>query len=824
MLAVFFVLTGFAGLLAEQCFEKLLVSLVGASTPAAAIVLSVYFLGLTLGAFLYPKIRRAAWIPFRTYGLLEGGIGLWALFLAVGHSSLLGALTPILRMGVDHHIVLQILRFLVACGWILPPTLLMGATFPAVVDALEAIRVPSPRKTMSLFYTLNLAGAILGAFVGPYLFFPHLGLVGTLLLTCMIDFTVVVGVLIVMGCHPKTLTRPAINYMEEGYGNFKDKRSFILVFIGFFSGFLFFALEVLWTHLIGAVLGNSVYAFAAMLSLVLVGLFVGGLLASILFKEKRPISPLTVSIMLIFGSLVLAWQKGQWDHVPILFMVWGQGLTEFTQGEILRWVQAARLLVPPSILFGMVYPSLFRMDVFPQHNRARMMGLVSAANSIGCVLGALLCGFLLIPGLGSESTSVLLGVSSLLAGLGLAAVYGAGWSRRMVVGLCVLVLLIWASGERWNLLHLTSGGHVYFGPGHVQANTKLHSFHEDTLGGITTVVSTPPTPRKDGLAPPPIKTLLTNGKFQANDAGEVFAQTGVALIPILYTPRQESALVIGLGSGHSAEVVREMGFNKIDIAEISPGIVEAARRHFPHVNGGILEKPSTRLFMEDGRNVLLLRQHSYDLITMEISSVWFAGSTSLYCQEFYELAKNRLNRGGVLQQWIQIHHIGTEELGSVVASMHAVFPYVSFWVFGGQGILLGSMEPQVLQGVAIKRFLDKDLFKGAEGDVITALSRVLASRLLTSEDINRMLTRLSFIINTDANRYLEYATPKYNLDKSPLERANLLAFSRFATFPRYVSPVGISGEAESAILGIDSTAQRTVLNLPIPKNSGAGIR
>jgi len=76
-----FVLTGAVALVAEQVFERLLSTVVGASTPAGTIVLAVYFCGLTAGGLLYPAFTARLRRPLLLYGLLEGFVGLWALGL-----------------------------------------------------------------------------------------------------------------------------------------------------------------------------------------------------------------------------------------------------------------------------------------------------------------------------------------------------------------------------------------------------------------------------------------------------------------------------------------------------------------------------------------------------------------------------------------------------------------------------------------------------------------------------------------------------------------------------------------------------------------------
>ena len=783
LLAAMFVATGFTGLLAEQSFEKLLSSLLGASTPAAAVVLAVYFLGLTLGAMAYLRCARPGANPVRLYAGLEIMVALWSLLLLVGSQRLVLVFVPLLRLGAGRFWLLQALRSLVALIWILPPTLAMGATFPAIADALATIRVPQPRRAMSRFYSLNLTGAILGALAGPYFIFPTWGLYGALGLTFFVDG--LVGGL-AWGVSEGRLwarTRIVPRQPSTAHQPTRDPQHLLLLGVAFASGFIFFSLEVVWTHLIAAVLGNSIYAFAAMLALVLMGLGIGGSMATRLFQDRKPASTLVVAGLVLCGSLSLAWQQGQWPEVPLQFIRWGGNLDTFGDGELLRWIQAGRLLLPSAILFGMVYPALFRLRVFQGESLGRLAAKVGAANSIGCVMGALLTGFVLIPFMGSQGTLMGLGYLGVL--MALILVFGFSRSRaRWALAVSALLLGgFWSALPGWNRLSLTSGGHVYFAPGHVRPWSRLLFFHEDTLGGITTVIQ---TAEPDKPESPSVRTLLTNGKFQANDAGEAEAQTGFAMVPIVHSRNFDRALVIGLGSGHSAEAIHRMGFSQLDIAEIAPGIVEAAKEFFPHINGRVLEQPTTHLILEDGRNHLLLTRQSYDLITMELTSVWFSGATSLYSSEFYRLARARLRSGGIFQQWIQIHHIGVEEVGSVLATLRGVFPHVEFWIVGGQGILLGSDEPLALQTSALARVVARDPWGDpAPQATLSHLRTMLASRLLSSAEVDHLLAREDFPINTDSNRYLEFATPCYNLSRAPHERLIVRQFGRFAAFPPF---------------------------------------
>jgi spermidine synthase len=777
IIAVLFTLTGAVALLLEQAFEKMLSTLLGCSTPAAATVLGVYFAGLGLGGLAYGLlIRPHASQPILIYACLEGGIGLCALLMYLFFDDLIPVFVPLLSLGFNNFWLLQFLRMLVAVCWIMPLTFLMGASFPAIVDALEILRVPHRGRAMSKFYMINLLGGLIGVFIGLYVIFPRFGVDGALLAACLINsvacFT---AILLAQGMKTRSTAYDLEENLAPIMGPSGLRYSSMLLVVAFVSGFLFFALEVLWTHLIAAVMGNSIYAFGTMLATVLLGLGVGAAVASLSSPSPKTQTLPALTNLVLSGAIILTLFYGLWPLAPIFFLAVGGSAHTFLQGEIIRWLLALFMLLPAAVILGMIYPALFRLDIFPNEQRGAVAGQLGAMNAAGCILGALVCGFLLIPYLGSEGSMRFLIALLGLCGLALCLVYLRGRARlvRILISLTTLLVVVWQ--DPWNRLILTSGVHVYFSPGYVLPHTNLLFFHEDTYGGMTTVVEN----RQSQV----VRTLLTNGKFQGNDSSEMAAQVGFALVPMMFVSAFDDALVIGLGTGHSAHIIETMGFKSIDVAEIAPGIVQGARQFFPHINGGVVDRPNVHLILEDGRNVLLLRQKQYDLITMEISSLWFAGSTNLYSSEFYALVKRRLKPGGVFQQWVQLHHIGTDELLNEISTLRHVFPCVSLWVLGRQGILVASEREQIIQPGFLRQLeAHRDILSQ---DAITLPGRfqtMLASRLLAPGDVTRIAASYG-ALNTDRNRALEYASPRYNLSRVDHYRDNLLALGRWASFP-----------------------------------------
>jgi len=785
VLGVLFTFTGCTALLAEQAFERLLSTLIGASTPAAATVLAVYFGGLTLGGLLYGRLGRGGVrAPLRVYALLEGAVALWALVLTFAFDRLVVVFAPILALGVEHFWQLQALRFGVAMVWILPLTIPMGATFPAMVEGLERMALGNHRRVMTRFYACNLLGAIAASVVGPYLLFPAWGLDGVLRFVFLVNATVsAIGLLLAR--RARRAERSADPARDEpppaGPGGTEGLR--LLYPLAVYSGFQFFALEVLWTHLIGTVLGNSVYAFAAMLGVVLAGLGLGAWITGRRHRDDAAVPLSEVGVVLVIAALFLAATASRWPDVPGALVTYGDGVRTFWGSELLRWSMAIVLLLPTAVCLGMVYPTLLRLEEFPLHGSGPAAGRLTASNALGSIAGALLTGFVLIPRLGSETTMRLLTALAAAVGIGILWRRRAPSRRPLLAG--ILALALAALLPRWDRLSLTSGQQVYFATGSVGPTTILRFFHEDALGGFTTVVQ---NKWADGS---PYLVLLTNGKFQGNDKAEMTAQTAFALVPTMYTARRDRALCIGLGTGRTAFALRALGFPTVDIAEIAPGIAGAAPS-FAHINGAVLTDPRAHLFLEDGRNLLLLRPRRYDLITAEISSIWFAGSTNLYSREFYRLVRSRLEPDGVMQQWVQLHHLDFEALGTVLATVAEVFPYVSLWNVGGQGLITATARPQSVEAGYFDAVAAHARTLGWEPETIPAtLHRVASGRLLATDDVAALVRGSRFVLNTDRNRRLEYLTPRYNHLAIDYPKENMKAMRKWASFP----PVQVSPDA-----------------------------
>jgi spermidine synthase len=231
----------------------------------------------------------------------------------------------------------------------------------------------------------------------------------------------------------------------------------------------------------------------------------------------------------------------------------------------------------------------------------------------------------------------------------------------------------------------------------------------------------------------------------------------------------DRTLVIGLGTGTTLGTIESYPWRQIDVVEISPAIVEAARLFFSGPNRGALDDPRMTMHLADGRNHLLVHDTKYDLISMELSSVWFAGAANLYSREFYALARQHLTAGGILQQWVQLHHIRVRDFATILNTLHREFPHVALIYGGGQGVLIASSEPLRISKAQLAELSARPAVIETLPDE-RPLEGLLEDALVVGAGLDRFLDDVAAeegvaraeLISSDDNLYLEYATPRGN--------------------------------------------------------------
>ena len=750
LVVLLFLVSGSTGLLYEVAFGKLLGYVFGATAYAISTVLASFMAGLALGAHVGGKHASKLKRPLAAYGLLEIVVGIVCAISPAALEALTRVYVSLAQGAPDSLATITALRATMAVFIVIVPTVAMGATLPILSRVVAGETGAGSQRRLSILYAINTAGGALGALASAYAILPALGVRATIWAAAITNI-VIGSTALVAGMQSPETTHESMEVKPSKTEavvatNIPDSETTMLVF-AFASGFVVFAAEVVETHLLALLIGNSAYAFGLMLAVFLVCLAIGA-------ARSHAFAARHAGRAMAFGlggaALSLAITMPLWAELPRVFLFAGKHASSWAGREIVRAIAALVILAVPTVFLGITFPLLLGR-VAAQRDVASHVGRLTVANTIGTIFGSILTGYVVLPRLGSQGS--LIAIVVLLAFFAVAAhrpFSDKHIGAPRVLAFPVLATIVVVVAPTWNMARMTSGANVYFSAG--PPPDSIEAMWEDVHGGVTSVAR-----RGDVL------TLYTNGKFQGDNGPEMPAQRRFAHFPSMFVKSEQRALVIGLGTGATLGAIAAYPWKRIEVAEISPSIVEASRRFFSEPARHALVDPRVVLAHQDGRNHLLVSSGSYDLVTMELTSVWFAGASSLYSHEFYELVRARLSDGGILQQWVQLHHIRRRELAGIVRTLRGVFPHVALFVGGAQGIIVASMEPLV----ASRARLDKlSVEPGIRETMGTTSMLTLLDELVASErDLDRFISETPDkpFVSTDDNLFLEYATPKGNV-------------------------------------------------------------
>ena len=780
----FFIFSGLSALIYQVYFMKKISLIFGSTALAVTTVLAAYMFGLALGSYIGGKIADRVKSPIRVYAYAELLVGVLLLVSPMLFAWLENLYVSIGKSGNLTLWNLTGIRILFSLPVILLPTLAMGTTLPLLIKYLTT---GSNRiiGNLSRLYSANIIGAALGTFIATYLLLPNFGMMATIAIAILINLAIALAALRLGKRFPllsSAIDESAMPEAEDASWHLFSPAALniVLIISALLLGFVSFAGEVVWTHLLAMIVGNSVYAFGVMLIAVLVGLAIGGYIAGrVLLDQRRKLAAVSILQFGIAGLFLL--QLLLWDKIPVYMQHLWITAVNFPQREFVRFAISFTMLILPTLAVGLTFPLLASLYATNLKTLGTRIGRISFFNTSGNILGTLVMGFFLLPLLGSFKASIVIAILAVANGFLLFSTWPG--QRKIIAGGGLLLLfaaiVFWM--PPWNLTNLSLGTNVYFVRQH---NGTVIDSWEEKDGGFTTITEE----KIPGMEKKKI-TLWTNGKFQGDNLPEMDAQFRFALYPIIFTKKHERALIIGLGTGVSGRVVQQSGFKDIEVAEISPGIAAAAKKYFSEENGYLLDQKNVTLRIEDGRNLLLLNPKPYDLITMEISSVWFAGAASLYSVEFYELAKKNLTQDGIFQQWVQLHHISPYDVLVTIATIRHVFPHVCLFFGGSQGVIVASQQP--LQ-IPFRKLSEYNRVQ--QSHFVKSISPyqnvfcLLGEQLLGERGIDLFLasylkkfgSELRDLTSNDNNMFLEYSTPQGNVRSYQATlRENVLTLWKF---------------------------------------------
>lgn len=637
------VASGFAGLGYQIVWTQQSALWLGHEAAAVLAVVAGFFGGLAAGALLLgARIDRSA-NPARWYAACEAVIGVWGLALAF-------LLEPVSGWLV-HSIGAQPSPFwhwsVAFCGiflLLLPATAAMGATLPAMERVLAKVRTEG--ASIAALYAGNTFGAVVGVLVAAFALVPAFGLVATASVCAALNFLCAA-----------LATRFFVDGTDDLPTTIPSSSHGALVTLAA-TGLLGIGYEVLVVRVVSQVAENTVYTFAILLAVYLVGTALGAAAYGRWLSNTGDAQRLrdrllrTLAATCLLGMLCMAGAETIKDAV---LHALGPGMGQALAAEA---TLATLVFLLPTIAMGALFSHLGTQARATGTSFARALGV----NTLGAAIAPLLFGVLLLPNVGAKFALLLV-----VAGY-LALTSRRGWSApsHWATACTAVALAVWLPSLA--IVDVPEGGHVV-------------SYAEGVMASVSVVEDA------GGVA-----RLRIDNRQQEGSSATLLADARQALLPILLHPAPRHALFLGLGTGVTASSAAQDPQLQVDAVELLPEVI-AASAYFTGAADGA-SNPRLHLLSADARRYVRATDRRYDVIVSDNFHPARSGSGSLYTIEHFAAVRDRLATGGLFCQWLPLHQLDLDTLRSIVRSFLAVYPQ------GWAMLATNSLETPVIGLVA----------------------------------------------------------------------------------------------------------------------------
>ncbi len=687
VLLLLFAGSGCSALIYEIVWYQLLQLAIGSTAVSLGVLLATFMGGLCVGSVGLPRLGLARRHPLRVYAVLEVGIALCGLLVLVG----IPYIDRVYIAGAEHGMPGMLLRGLICSVCLLPPTVLMGASLPAIVRWVES--TPRGVSWWGLLYGGNTVGAVFGCLLAGFYLLRIYNTATATYVAAAINVVVAVVSLGLAARTPAQAAAPASQEaaqarIEIGPGAHPQWPVYVAIAL---SGACALGAEVVWTRLMGMMLGSTVYVFSIILAVFLIGLAMGSGGGSWLVRAVRgaPGARLALGWCQVLLTLGIAWAAFMiadslpyWPINPLLAISpW-----HTFQLDMVRCLWA---ILPPAILWGASFPLALGAVASPGEDPGRLVGGIYAANTLGAIVGALSVSLALIPWIGTrDSERVLLVVSALSALLVLAPHARRLRSKALAAGLAASMLV--AGLLAWSV-DAIPGELIAYGRRMAISAGKAKILY--TAEGRNSSVAI--SQWNDGAT-----EVDVNGHVEATtEPYDMKLQRTVGHLPALLHPHPRSVLGIGFGAGVSAGTFTTYpSIRKITVCEIEPIIPAISTRYFAREDYDVLDNPRTRIVYDDARHFVLTTPEKFDIIASDPLDVFVKGTAALYSKEYFEAVKRHLNPGGMFTLYVPLYESDVKTVKSELATFMDVFPYGTVWAntVSGQGydmVFLGQAGP-----------------------------------------------------------------------------------------------------------------------------------
>jgi spermidine synthase len=773
-----FAASGCAALIYEIVWFQLLELVIGSSGVSLGILLATYMGGLCLGSALLARFVPRSQHPLKVYALLELGIAVF------GVAALFG--TPVLGRvylaGPVSGTTGLIFRGVLAAVCLVPPTLLMGASLPALSRWVET--TPKGVSWLGLLYSANIGGAVTGCLLAGFYLLRVYDLGAATYSAAAINLAVA-GLAWTFAVSAPGASSADLTEAPPAKQPDRTRRSLVQAAIAL-SGLTALGAEVVWTRLLSLLLGGTVYTFSIILAVFLIGLWGGSVTGAVLSRRISAAWGLAGCQALLAAAI--AWTAftitsvlPYWPVDPWLSLSpWFNFDLDFSR--------CLRAILPPALLWGASFPLALAAAAAEGEDPARLSGSIYAINTAGSILGALAFSLVLIPWIGTRGSQELL--VWLAAAGAIVAVFAAARQSRLRARLTIpaaaaaALLFAWvlsASVEEMPWQAVAYGRRIAPILRGMNAATDVQARPLFVGEGINSSVV---IAERAGQ-----RVFYVSGKSEASSAPiDMRLQRMMGHLPALFHRDPKSVLVVGFGAGVTAgSFVPYPEVQSIVVCELEPLIPPASGQHFAAENNHVLTDRRTRIVYDDARHFILTTPEKFDVITTDPIHPWIKGTSALYSKQYYELVKSHLNPGGVVAQWLPIYESDEETVRTELATFFSVFPNATVWsnFYQDDGydlVLLGREDSTPIDIGALQQRLDRADYKGVAASLAEvqfhSAAELLGSFAGRARDLRAMLEGVP--LNEDSNLRLQYlAGLGVNALEAPEIYRRILTYRRF---------------------------------------------
>ncbi len=740
ILLLLFAVSGCAALIYEVVWYQLLQLAIGSTAISMGILLATYMGGLCIGSLWLPRRRRVQH-PLRVYAGLEAGIAVFALLALMT----LPLLNRVYVAAAASGLVGMLMRGVLAGGCLLPPTILMGASLPAIARSIKG--TPSGMAWWGYLYGGNTVGAAIGCLLAGFYLLRNFGMTTATLAAVAMNLA---GAVLAWVVAPRMATDESRGEQLAAESAAPMDRSARIVYLTIaLSGATALGAEVVWTRLLGYLLLGTVYVFAIILAVFLAGLAIGSAGGSWLLKRVRPVTALGWCQVLL--ALAIVWTSA---FIKQVLPFWGDDVLQTSDPWHMYLLDLQRVIVailPGTLLWGASFPLACAAVAEDRKDSRQTAGAVYAANTLGGIVGALLVSLILLPSVGarmSEWVMLITAVASGATALVATARSAPAKIARLAVSAAALTLAL--------AIRPVPGDLIAYG-----RNMKTNRGQSEILY------------LREGLNSSVVITKWNNGTLYVNVNGHVEATTEpfdmklqrmLVHLPGLLHPHARSVLGIGFGAGVSAGTfTRYPNIEKIRVCEIEREIPPASTKYFGDQNYRVYLNPKTTVTFDDARHYLMTSTEKFDIIASDPLDVFIKGTAALYSREYFEAVKRHLNPGGYFTLYVPLYETDEITFRSELATFFGAFPYGTVWANnrGGLGydtVFMGQLEPLKVDLDAVEaRYAQPDMkpVRQSLRDIgITSVIDLLSTWSGAAVDLKKWTDGAP--LNTDDNLSLSY--------------------------------------------------------------------